>query len=83
MSAAYNRTMDVNLTPEQESRLLHIAETTGRGTDEVVQEALENLFAYDEWFREKVGRSIGQVDRGEVISHEEVGIRLGKWLRRG
>jgi hypothetical protein len=47
MSAASNQTMDVNLTPEQESRLLHIADTTGPGTDEVVHEALENLFAYD------------------------------------
>ena len=64
--------MEVHLTPEQEARLIEIAETTGRGTDEVMQEAVDNLIAYDAWFREKVRRSMEQADRGEWIEDSKV-----------
>jgi predicted transcriptional regulator len=64
--------MDVHLTPQQETRLNELATTTGRGTDELVQEAVDRLLAYDNWFKEQVRVGLDQINRGEFIEDEEV-----------
>jgi predicted transcriptional regulator len=33
---------------------------------------------HDEWFIREVEKGIESADRGELLSHEEVGARLGK-----
>jgi predicted transcriptional regulator len=52
--------------------LSHLAEATGRGTDDLVQEAADRLLAYNQWFREQVQVGIDQLDRGEFIEEEEM-----------
>ena len=44
--------MEVSLPQNQESQLNELALKTGRGTDELVQEAVARLLAHNEWFRQ-------------------------------
>ena len=39
-------------------------------------DADEQLADYDAWFRRKVRRNLEELDRGEFLTHEEVGDRL-------
>jgi predicted transcriptional regulator len=40
-----------------------------------VHEAVERLVGYDEWFIREVEKGLAQIDRGEVLEHDEVGLR--------
>lgn len=35
---------------------------------------------YDQWFVREVEKGLAQIERGEVLEHEEVGARLEKFL---
>jgi predicted transcriptional regulator len=37
---------------------------------------------YDQWFISQVEKNLAQIERGEVLKHEEVGGRLEKLLTR-
>ncbi len=71
-------TMTVDLTPDQIAELNRLASVTGRGTDELMQEAVGNLLAYNEWFREQVRIGQDQIKRGELIEDDEVRNRIEK-----
>jgi len=43
-------------------------------------EAIERFVNYDEWFVNEVEMGLEQIARGEVLSHEQVGARVGKLL---
>ena len=73
--------MDVHLTPRQEMRLNELAITTGRGTDELVQEAVDRLLAYDNWFKEQVRVGLDQINRGEFVEDEEVRARIERMFQ--
>jgi predicted transcriptional regulator len=73
--------MDVHLTPQQEMRLNELAATTGRGTEELVQEAVDRLLAYDAWFKEQVRVGLDQIDRGEFVEDEEVRGRIERMFQ--
>ena len=73
--------MDVHLTPQQEMRLNELATTTGRGTDELVQEAVDRLLAYDHWFKEQVRVGLDQINRGEFVEDEEVRGRIERMFQ--
>jgi predicted transcriptional regulator len=62
--------MEVHLPQQQESQLNGLAAETGRGTDELVQEAVARLLAHNEWFRQQVQVGIDQITRGEFIEEE-------------
>jgi len=49
-----------------------------RGTDAqaLAREAIERLVDYDDWFVREVEKGLAQIDRGQTLSHEEVGARL-------
>ena len=68
--------MQLNLSPEMEARLARIAANQGRDAESVVLDAVERLLSYDEWIHTKVKHGIASADRGETLSHEEVGRRL-------
>ena len=68
--------MEVHLTPEKEARLQQLATLTGRETAQVVEEAVDRLLEYDAHFIREVEKGLAQIERGEVLSHEEVGKRL-------
>ena len=64
--------MELHLTPETAAKLNELARRTRRGADELVQEAVDHLVAYNEWFERKVKDSQAAVARGETVSDEEV-----------
>ena len=74
--------MEVNLSPELQAKLERVAEQQGRNTESLVREAVERLLGYDEWFVREVEKGLAQIERGEVLDHKEVGIRLEKFLKQ-
>jgi len=70
--------MELHLKQETETKLNELAERTHRGTDELLEEAVEHLVAYNEWFERKVQDSLAAAERGETVSDEEVRARLEK-----
>jgi hypothetical protein len=48
----------------QETQLNDLALRTGRGTDDLIQEAVARLLAHSEWFKEQVQIGIDQIARG-------------------
>ena len=65
----------------QEAQLNELAAKTGRGTDDLVQEAVARLLAHDEWFKEQVQVGIDQINRGEFTEEEEMDARVERMLQ--
>ena len=70
--------MELQLTPEEEAKLAGVAERTGRKTEELVKEAIDYYLRYDDEFVAAVEKGLAALDRGEYISHEELGSRIDK-----
>ena len=73
--------MAVRITPELEARLTHSAAQQGRQADELVQDVLTRYFEEEARFVEAVKHGEDALQRGEYLSHEEVGQRLQRFLR--
>jgi len=73
--------MEVQFTREQSAQLDELAAKTGRRPDELVQEAVDWMFAYNQWFKEQVQVGLDQVGRGEFIEEEEMDARVERMLR--
>ena len=73
--------MEVHLPQQQEAQLNALAAQTGRRTDELVQEAVAQLLAYNQWFQSQVQIGIDQIARGEFIEEEEMDARVERMLR--
>ena len=72
--------MEIPLSPDVQSKLARLAAERGRDAEVLAREAIERFVDYDEWFVNEVGKGLAQIARGEVLTHEEVGTRLEKWL---
>jgi predicted transcriptional regulator len=70
--------VEVHFTPELQAKVDRVAAENRRDSDEYVQQLVEHYVDHDAWFRQKVTASLGKLDRGEFISHEELGARLQK-----
>ena len=73
--------MEVHLPEQQEAQLNALAAQTGRGADELVQEAVAQLLDHNEWFRAQVQIGIDQIARGEFLDEEEMDARVERTLR--
>jgi len=73
--------MEVHLPPTQEAQLAELAVKTGRGTDDLVQEAVARLLSHNEWFKQQVQIGVDQIARGEFIEEEEMDARVELMLR--
>ena len=69
--------MEVSLSPDLEAKLTRIARDRGTDAEAMAREAIERLVDYDDWF---VQKGLTQIERGETLSHEEVGKRLRERL---
>ncbi len=67
--------MEVKLSPELQAKLESIAAQQGRDSASLVHEA-----GYDEWFMRQVEEGLAQIDRGEVLEHDEVAARMEKLI---
>lgn len=72
--------MEVQLPQNQEAQLKALALKTGRGTDELMQEAVARLLAHNEWFKQQVQLGIDQIARGEFVDEEEMDARVERML---
>jgi len=70
--------MELHLAPETEAKLNELARRTHRGTDDLLQEAVENLVTYNSWFEDKVKASMAAAARGEVVADD----RVREWLEQ-
>lgn len=73
--------MEVHLPQNQEVQLKELAAQTGRGTDDLLQEAVAKLLAHNEWFKAQVQIGIDQIARGEFIEEEEMDARVERMLQ--
>lgn len=64
--------MEVRFTPDQQARLLRMAEAQGLAAEDLVQEAVQRLLNYDEWFSREVDKALAAANRGEFIEHDDV-----------
>ena len=74
--------MEVRLNPEVEAKLARLAAAQGRNAEALAQEAIVHLVDYDGWFTHEVEKGLEQIDRGELLTHEEVGLRLEKLIAK-
>ena len=72
--------MEVHFSPDLQAKLARLAAQQGRNSEEIVLEAVERLVDYDEWFIREVEKGLAQIERGEVLTHEEVGARMERLL---
>ena len=64
--------MEIELSPELQAKLERIASQQGRDSKSLVQEAVERLVGYDDWFARQVEKGLAEADRGELLDHDEV-----------
>ena len=70
--------MEVHFTPELQAKLDRVAAENSSKADQYVQQLVEHYLDHDVWFRQKVKTSLERLDRGEFISHEDMGDRIEK-----
>jgi predicted transcriptional regulator len=70
--------MEVHLTPEQQHQLAELAAHRGRDTDTLAQEAISRYLAEEARFIEAVELGEAALQRGEYLTHEQVGERLNR-----
>lgn len=73
--------MEVHFTPELEAKLTQSAAQKGRNPDELVQDVLAQYFQEETRFAEAVKRGENALQRGEYLTHEQVGQRLQRFLQ--
>lgn len=64
--------MEVQFTADQQAKLSRMATAQGRATEAIVQEAVERLLSYDEWFSREVDQGLASADKGEFVEHDAI-----------
>jgi hypothetical protein len=70
--------MQINLTAEQEAQLSLIAAQEGKGADELAREVFSRGLAAEARFIEAVNLGEASLERGEYLTHGQVGERLNR-----
>jgi len=73
--------MEVHLNPELPARVDWAAKDNNRGPEEYVQQLVEHYVDHDVWFREQVKKGLDQLDRGEFLTHDQMGARIELMFR--
>lgn len=68
--------MEVHLTPEQQHQLSEFATQKGRDANTLAQEAISRYLKEEARFVEAVRLGEAALERGDYLTHEEVGKRL-------
>jgi predicted transcriptional regulator len=72
----YSKAMEVHFSPELQAKLDRVAAENSSAADQYVQQLVEHYLDHDVWFRQKVKTSLERLDRGEFLTHEEMGARI-------
>jgi predicted transcriptional regulator len=70
--------MEVHLTPEQEAELSELATRKGRNANQLAQEVIRYYLECETRFIEAVKRGLDSLDRGDHVTHDEVGARIDR-----
>jgi len=73
--------MEVRFARELEEKLARSAAQQGRKPEELVEEVVSRYFDQEDRFLEAVKTGEEALNRGEYLTHEEVGRRLARFLR--
>ena len=73
--------MEVHFNPDLEARLSQRATQLGRNPDEVLQDVVAHYFDEEDRFIEAVKRGEAALERGDYLTHEQVGARLSRFLQ--
>ena len=65
--------MEVHLSPELQAKVERAAAENKSGAEEYVKQLVEHYVDHEAWFRQQVTRGLRQLDKGEFLTHEEVG----------
>ncbi len=76
----YTRAMEVKLSPKPADRLARAAERRGISSELLAREAIERAVDYEDWFVREVDKGLAQIEAGQVLAHEAVGVRLEQKL---
>jgi len=77
----YTAILEVHLTPEQQHQLAELATQRGRDADALAQESISRYLAEEARFIEAVKLGEEALQRGEYLTHEQVGERLNRLFR--
>ena len=72
--------MEIHFPPDVQSKLTRLADQQGLEAETLVQQAVERMVNYDEWFGTEVQAGLSQIKQGRTLSHEQVGARLAAHL---
>ena len=64
--------MEVHFNPDLQTKLSRMAAQRGRAAETLVEEAVERLVDYEDWFLGEVDKGIAAGDRGELIDHSDI-----------
>jgi predicted transcriptional regulator len=73
--------MEVHLTPEQERQLSELAIDRGANADALAQQVISSYLDEQARFAEAVKLGEEALERGEYLTHDEVGERLERLFR--
>jgi predicted transcriptional regulator len=73
--------MEVHFNSNLETRLTERATQQGRKPDEFVQDVVARYLEEEDRFAEAVKRGEDALERGEYLTHEQVGERLRRFLQ--
>jgi predicted transcriptional regulator len=78
---SYLEGMEVHFNPDLQAKVTQRATQQGRDPDEVVQDVVARYFEEEDRFIEAVKRGEAALERGEWLTHEQVGDRLRRFLQ--
>ena len=78
---SYCEGMEVEFTPDLQARLRERASQQGVNLNEVVLEVVSRFFAEEDRFVEAVRRGEAALERGDVLTHQQVADRLRRFLQ--
>jgi predicted transcriptional regulator len=61
--------MEVHFEPDVQAKLSRLAAQQGRDAEALVQEAVERLIDFDEWFLQEIDKGLAASDHGEFVEH--------------
>jgi predicted transcriptional regulator len=73
--------MEIHFTLEQEAKLAQSAAQQGRNPDELVRQVVARYFDEESRFVDAVRRGEEALQRGDYLTHEQVGQRLERFLQ--
>jgi predicted transcriptional regulator len=73
--------MEIHFNPDLQAKLTQRATQQGRNLDETVQDVVARYFEEEDRFIEAVKRGEAALERGEFLTHEQVGDRLRRFLQ--